>query len=106
MVLGTKHLQYQNPKTVSSILLLHIPLPRPLPTTSADVDDPSGPSTETSSLLSVPGDIVDVDDAASKKSAHSHYIDVTGLALLYKPDFWQLWVLLGLLTGVGLMTIK
>ncbi|KAH3960776.1 hypothetical protein HBI24_201000 [Parastagonospora nodorum] len=69
-------------------------------------DDPSGPSTEESSLLSVPGDIVDEDDAASKKSSHSHYIDVTGLALLYKPDFWQLWVLLGLLTGVGLMTIN
>ncbi|QRD05999.1 hypothetical protein JI435_134180 [Parastagonospora nodorum SN15] len=32
--------------------------------------------------------------------------NVTGLALLYKPDFWQLWVLLGLLTGVGLMTIN
>lgn len=72
----------------------------------ADEDEQSGPSTETSSLLSGPGDIVDDDDAASKKSAHSHCIDITGVALLYKPDFWQLWVLMGLLTGVGLMTIK
>jgi MFS family permease len=72
----------------------------------ADEDESSGPSTEESSLLSVPGDIVNDDDAASNKSAHSHSIDVTGLALLSKPDFWQLWVLMGLLSGVGLMTIK
>ncbi|KAF1835946.1 MFS general substrate transporter [Decorospora gaudefroyi] len=66
-----------------------------------------GPSTETSSLLSSgPGDIIDDDDdAASKKSAHS-CVDITGLALLYKPEFWQLWVLMGLLSGVGLMTIN
>lgn len=76
---------------------------QPLP---ADEEELSGPSTETSSLLSGPGDIVDNDDAASKKSSHSHCIDVTGLALLYRPDFWQLWVLMGLLSGVGLMTIK
>jgi hypothetical protein len=65
------------------------------------------PSTETSSLLSSgPGDIMDDDDdAASKKSTHS-CIDITGLALLNKPEFWQLWVLMGLLSGVGLMTIK
>ncbi|KAI4927014.1 uncharacterized protein J4E92_006178 [Alternaria infectoria] len=65
------------------------------------------PSTETSSLLSSgPGDIIDDDDdAASKKSAHS-CIDITGLALLNKPEFWQLWVLMGLLSGVGLMTIN
>lgn len=77
---------------------------QPLP---ADEDEQDSASTETSSLLSGPGDIIDDDDdAASKKSSHSHCIDVTGLALLYKPEFWQLWVLMGLLTGVGLMTIK
>jgi hypothetical protein len=73
------------------------------PLQAAEAHD--GPSTETSSLLSAPGDII-TDDAASKKSAHSHHADVTGLALLSRPDFWQLWVLMGLLTGVGLMTIK
>ena len=49
--------------------------------------------------------IDDDDDAASKKSTKS-CIDITGLALLSKSEFWQLWVLMGLLTGVGLMTIK
>lgn len=70
-------------------------------------EEQDGPSTEVSSLLSsVPGDIVDDDsEAVSKKSAHSS-TDVTGLALLRRPEFWQLWVLMGLLSGVGLMTIK
>ncbi|KNG46816.1 MFS general substrate transporter [Stemphylium lycopersici] len=70
-------------------------------------EEQDGPSTETSSLLSSsPGDIIeDGDDAASKKSTHS-CIDITGIALLYKPEFWQLWVLMGLLSGVGLMTIN
>lgn len=76
------------------------------PLLAADEDQDS-PSTEVSSLLSsVPGDIVDNDhDARSKKSTHSS-ADITGLALLRKPEFWQLWVLIGLLSGVGLMTIK
>jgi hypothetical protein len=75
---------------------------QPLPAAEED-----RPSTECSSLLSSgPGDIIeDDDDAASRKTTHS-CTDITGLALLYKPDFWQLWVLMGLLTGVGLMTIK
>ncbi|KAF2849744.1 MFS general substrate transporter [Plenodomus tracheiphilus IPT5] len=76
--------------------------------TTADEEEVPGSSTETSSLLSGPGDIVDDesnDDATSKKSTHS-CIDITGLALLHKPQFWQLWVLMGLLTGVGLMTIN
>jgi hypothetical protein len=78
---------------------------QPLPAAEEEQD---GPSTEVSSLLSSgPGDIIDDDndDAASKKTTHS-CTDITGLALLYKSDFWQLWVLMGLLTGVGLMTIK
>lgn len=73
----------------------------------ADEDEQSGPSTETSSLLSGPGDLIDEDDdTVSKKSSTHSCIDITGLALLNKPEFWQLWVLMGLLTGVGLMTIK
>ncbi|KAJ4363856.1 hypothetical protein N0V95_000925 [Ascochyta clinopodiicola] len=33
-------------------------------------------------------------------------VNITGFALLYKPEFWQLWILMGLLTGVGIMTIN
>jgi hypothetical protein len=74
-----------------------------------DEDDPPRSSTETSSLLSEPGDVDVKDDAASrhsKKSPHSHCLDITGFALLTKLEFWQLWILMGLLTGVGIMTIK
>jgi hypothetical protein len=91
---------------LDSVVPSHIPPPVTCQPLLAIEDELSGSSTETSSLLSGPGDIVDDDDAESKKSTHSHCVDVTGLALLYKPDFWQLWVLMGLLTGVGLMTIK
>lgn len=74
-----------------------------------DNDERDDDSDETSSLLSGPGDLLPEDDAASKtsrKSNHSHCLDITGVALLYKFEFWQIWVIMGLLTGVGLMTIK
>ncbi|KAF2870681.1 major facilitator superfamily domain-containing protein [Massariosphaeria phaeospora] len=78
-------------------------LPEPEPTDDAEQE---GDSDENSSLLSIPGDILPEDDAASSKSSHSRCLDITGLALLYKIEFWQLWILMGLLTGVGLMTIN
>lgn len=36
----------------------------------------------------------------------SHHLDIRGMALLHRVEFWQLFSLLGLLTGIGLMTIK
>ena len=77
------------------------------PSSVPDNDEQDDDSEESSSLLSAPGDIVEPeDDAKSQTSQRSHWLDVTGLALLYQIEFWQLWILLGLLTGVGLMTIK
>jgi hypothetical protein len=72
----------------------------------ADDDAPDRVSTESSTLLSGHENIDADADATSKKSVHSQSVDITGLALLNKPEFWQIWVLMGLLTGVGLMTIK
>ena len=96
------------PWTVVIALYIHLPpiIYQPHPT---DEDDPPRSSTETSSLLSEPGDVDIEDDAASrhsKKPLHSHCLDITGFALLAKLEFWQLWILMGLLTGVGIMTIK
>jgi hypothetical protein len=34
------------------------------------------------------------------------HLDIRGFALLPRPEFWQLFSMLGLLTGIGLMTIK
>lgn len=70
---------------------------------------------ETSSLISKsssssPGDIPFGDDAAKSTSGHTnhnpHRLDIRGVTLLSKVEFWQLFSLLGLLTGIGLMTIK
>lgn len=62
---------------------------------------------ETSSLMSnassshnVAGtdSVVDVD--------RSHRVDIRGLELLRSFDFWQLFLIMGILAGIGLMTIK
>lgn len=34
------------------------------------------------------------------------HLDIRGLRLLSMAKFWQIWIVLGLLTGIGLMTIK
>jgi hypothetical protein len=102
MGVNTAPLLFPRSKLVS-VSFLHSPTSCQQPL--AD-DAPDRTSTESSTLLSGPGDIDDNADVTSKKSAHSHSLDITGLALLNKPEFWQIWVLMGLLTGVGLMTIK
>lgn len=60
-----------------------------------------------SSSASTPGDVSSQnheDDAAADSSSHN--LDIRGFAMIPKVEFWQLFSLLGLLTGVGLMTIK
>ncbi|KAI4139705.1 MAG: hypothetical protein L6R39_006159 [Caloplaca ligustica] len=62
---------------------------------------------ETSSLISSsPGDVPY--EGSTKTATHhgSPHIDVRGFALLKHTEFYQLWLLLGILTGIGLMTIK
>lgn len=58
---------------------------------------------ETSSLMSkstTSGDeVVDMKD-------HAHRTDIRGFKMLPLIEFWQLFALMGILTGVGLMTIK
>lgn len=71
-----------------------------------------GPNTdETSSLVSkvVSRNSVDPFDSV-EATAHddpdSHHPVVRGLALLPRIEFWQLFLIMGLLSGIGLMTIK
>jgi hypothetical protein len=57
----------------------------------------------------VPGDIDDDDHPLKRSSiSHSHPTrgDITGLKLLPTVDFWLLFSMLGILTGIGLMTIN
>lgn len=73
---------------------------------------PSQGTEDTSSLLSkssgtFPGDIPYEEDEAKNAMDHdSHDVDIRGVALLLHMRFYLLWILLGLLTGIGLMTIK
>ena len=73
---------------------------------------PTDGTEETSSLLSrssgsYPGDVpYDEDEAKSVIDHDSRKVDIRGLALFSHMKFYLLWSLLGLLTGIGLMTIK
>lgn len=68
------------------------------------------PNTENSSLLS--NSSADLEDLEGSRHSHSDktpespHLDIRGWALLPIPEFWQLFCMLGLLTGIGLMTIK
>lgn len=46
------------------------------------------------------------DDALSDVGQDSHNPDIRGLAMLPKVEFWQLFLTMALLSGIGLMTIK
>ncbi|KAH8194839.1 hypothetical protein TruAng_010992 [Truncatella angustata] len=69
----------------------------------AEVDETSSLMSRSSSASSLPGDLlvqnsVDLD--------RSHRVDIRGLALLKNFEFWQLFVIMGILSGIGLMTIN
>ncbi|KAG4026202.1 hypothetical protein MFRU_043g00080 [Monilinia fructicola] len=62
---------------------------------------------ETSSLMSKStdeesGENIDETD----KKDHSHRVDIRGFQLFKTVEFWQLFALMGILTGIGLMTIN
>ncbi len=61
---------------------------------------------ERSSLMSGPGDSPDLEEISKNGSHHAHRHEITGMALLPNGKFWQLFIMLSLLCGVGLMTIK
>ncbi|THY49919.1 putative MFS transporter [Aureobasidium pullulans] len=60
---------------------------------------------ETTSLVSR-AEETPVDESQTTQMRGSHKKDITGWALAKSPAFWNLFILLGLLCGVGLMTIN
>ncbi|KAL4879091.1 major facilitator superfamily domain-containing protein [Aspergillus karnatakaensis] len=46
------------------------------------------------------------DDGLSDVALNSHQPDIRGLAMLRKVEFWQLFLTMALLSGIGLMTIN
>jgi hypothetical protein len=64
---------------------------------------------ETSSLMSKDsssesGEAVEDENSVDKE--YPHRLDLRGLQMLPKTEFWFLFSLMGILTGIGLMTIK
>jgi hypothetical protein len=78
-------------------------LPHALDGTSQEVQVDETSSLMSKSSSSLAGDVlvqnsVDMD--------RSHRVDIRGWRLLRNVDFWQLFCIMGLLAGIGLMTIK
>jgi hypothetical protein len=61
---------------------------------------------ETSSLLSSNASIRDDLEGNVAHKDPSHHVDIRGLRLFMNTKFWFLFALMGLLSGIGLMTIK
>ena len=60
---------------------------------------------ETESLVSSDGP-GDLEEGKPYVNRHEHKPEITGWVLLKTPAFWRLFIMLGLLCGVGLMTIN
>jgi hypothetical protein len=76
----------------------------------ASADEPNSEADETSSLMSrtssssIPDDVEDPEEISVKD--HAHRVDIRGIRMLSRMEFWQQFLLMGILTGIGLMTIK
>lgn len=75
---------------------------------SRTVDGPSREVDETSSLMSKSSSSLagDVFVQNSVDMDRSHRVDIRGWRLLSSIEFWQLFAIMGILAGIGLMTIK
>lgn len=72
-----------------------------------DVEAPEDTLSDTSSLLSSPNSSVPGDlPVETLVKDHAHRVDIRGWKMLPLIEFWQLFCTMGILTGVGLMTIK
>ncbi|CAG8973251.1 hypothetical protein HYALB_00000010 [Hymenoscyphus albidus] len=75
-------------------------------------DEPLSETDETSSLVSrnsssIPGDLVESrSEEEINVKDHAHRVDIRGFQMLQLMEFWQMFILMGILTGVGLMTIN
>ena len=72
---------------------------------------PNEAADETSSLMSKSSILEsgNIQENGLKTDAPAHdapHIDIRGLKMIPTIEFWQLFSLLGLLTGIGLMSIK
>lgn len=64
-----------------------------------------GSVSETTSLISS-SDVEELVGRSSVDLDMSHRLDIRGFQLLRSLDFWQLWLIMAILAGIGIMTIK
>ena len=109
---GTSNQTTPNPSEEAD----EVETPRPSQDTTVQADVEAGPAmeeeadiVETSSLMSnsssssLPGDVL---VQSSVDLDRSHRIDIRGWQLLRNVEFWQFFSIMGILAGIGLMTIK
>jgi hypothetical protein len=99
------HSQRPEPGTSNITTTTHHHHHHPRPSVSGDATEVV--ADETSSLLSAASGAPDA--AASERNVdavHVHHTDIRGLKLLKSLDFWQFFLIMALLAGIGLMTIK
>jgi hypothetical protein len=94
--------QHSNPDVEAAL-----PKASECPSNEAEPDETSSLMSRSSSSSSCSSSLAgDVYLADSVDLDRSHRIDIRGWRLLRSPDFWLLWSILGILAGIGLMTIK
>jgi len=68
-----------------------------------EADETSSLMSSSSAASSYVGDVL---LESSVDMDRSHRVDIRGWRLLRNIEFWQIWAIMGILSGVGLMTIK
>lgn len=75
-----------------------------VPENGGDMSDTDGTSSLMSKSIDEESPEENVDE--TDKKDHAHRVDIRGFQLFKTVEFWQLFALMGILTGIGLMTIK
>ncbi|KAK4186879.1 major facilitator superfamily domain-containing protein [Podospora australis] len=75
----------------------------PVPRNPDEIEDIDETSSLMSRSSSLPGDVL---VQSSVDMDRSHRVDIRGWRLLRNLDFWQLFAIMGILAGIGLMTIN
>ena len=94
-----------------------------MPSSTVPYPDQAGAQDQDDSGAEAPGGVMSQTDESSSLMSRSaassvaivgenhvkdraHRLDIRGLQMLHLVEFWQLFALMGILTGIGLMTIK
>jgi hypothetical protein len=94
------------PKTHSSNLEVDEDFPLSDPESQNTGDEESSLLSKTSTQEQAAEDLESSKHLEPDRNHEHPHLDVRGFALLPHVEFWQLFTMMGLLTGIGLMTIK